>query len=114
MLALGRKPVATTEWYGKQPYAVWPWATEALGDAKPTVLSTSDGFEFEKVASLQPDLIIGTNSGMKASDYKKFSELAPTLYFVTPLSLLYVAGHLPAALKDADAGNSPKELTGAA
>ncbi|GAB6900631.1 ABC transporter substrate-binding protein [Kineosporia succinea] len=79
VLGLGFTPVATTEWYGEQPYAVWPWAQEALGDAKPTVLSTADGFQFEKIAALAPDLIIGTNSGMKESDYEKFSELAPTL-----------------------------------
>ncbi len=79
VLGLGVKPIATTEWYGEKPYAVWPWATEALGDAKPTVLSNSDGFQFEKIAALQPDLIIGTNSGMKESDYQKFSQLAPTL-----------------------------------
>jgi iron complex transport system substrate-binding protein len=24
VLALGEKPIATTEWYGEQPYAVWP------------------------------------------------------------------------------------------
>jgi iron complex transport system substrate-binding protein len=39
VLALGEKPIATTEWYGEQPYAVWPWARRALGAAKPTVLS---------------------------------------------------------------------------
>ena len=37
VLALGDKPIATTEWYGEQPHAVWPWAREALGDAKPIV-----------------------------------------------------------------------------
>ena len=26
VLALGFKPIATTEWYGEQPHAVWPWA----------------------------------------------------------------------------------------
>ena len=25
LLALGVAPIATTEWYGDQPYAVWPW-----------------------------------------------------------------------------------------
>jgi iron complex transport system substrate-binding protein len=79
VLALGHKPIATTEWYGKQPYAVWPWATAALGDAKPEVLSTSDGFQFERIAALRPDLIIGTNSGMKRADYDKLSALAPTI-----------------------------------
>jgi iron complex transport system substrate-binding protein len=79
VLALGHKPIATTEWYGEQPYAVWPWAREALGDAKPTVLDASDGFQFEKIATLRPDLIIGVNSGMKRADYDKLSRLAPTV-----------------------------------
>jgi iron complex transport system substrate-binding protein len=79
VLALGFVPIATTEWYGEQPSAVWPWATDKLGGAKPTVLSTADGFQFEKIAALQPDLIIGTNSGMKQGDYDKLSALAPTV-----------------------------------
>ncbi|UPK75844.1 ABC transporter substrate-binding protein [Nocardioidaceae bacterium SCSIO 66511] len=79
VLALGHTPIATTEWYGEQPYAVWPWAQDALGDAEPTVLSATDGFDFEKIATLRPDLIIGTNSGVTKDDYDKLSELAPTL-----------------------------------
>jgi iron complex transport system substrate-binding protein len=79
VLELGVVPIATTEWYGEQPSAVWPWAQEKLGGAKPTVLSTADGFQFEKVASLEPDLIIGTNSGMTKEDYDKFSAIAPTV-----------------------------------
>jgi len=39
VLALGVAPVATTEWYGEQPGALFPWAREKLGDrALPTVL----------------------------------------------------------------------------
>lgn len=79
VLALGYKPIATTEWYGKQRYAVWPWARKALGNAKPTVLTTADGLQFEKIANLRPDLIIGTNAGMKRGDYKKLSAIAPTV-----------------------------------
>jgi iron complex transport system substrate-binding protein len=79
ILALGFKPIATTEWYGEQPYAVWPWAREALGDAKPVVLTAADGFAFEKIAALRPDVIIGTNSGMKQGDYEKLSAIAPTI-----------------------------------
>ena len=26
LLAVGVVPVATTEWFGGEPYAVWPWA----------------------------------------------------------------------------------------
>ena len=79
VLALGYKPIATTEWYGGQPYAVWPWARDELGAAKPTVLDVSDGFQFEKIAGLRPDLIIGVNAGMDRTDYKKLSRLAPTI-----------------------------------
>ncbi|MFT4051903.1 MAG: ABC transporter substrate-binding protein [Microbacterium sp.] len=79
LLELGIVPIATTEWYGEQPYAVWPWATDLLGDAQPTVLSIDDGFEFEKIASLEPDLIIGTNAGMTEEDYEKLSAIAPTV-----------------------------------
>lgn len=79
LLALGHTPIATTEWYGNQPGAVWPWAQRLLGDAQPVVLRASDGFDFERIAALEPDLLIGTNSGMEQDDYDKLSALAPTI-----------------------------------
>jgi iron complex transport system substrate-binding protein len=79
LLELGVTPVATTEWYGEQPYAVWPWAADLLGDAEPEVLHTTDGFEYEKIASLRPDLIVGTNAGLDEETYEKLSEIAPTV-----------------------------------
>jgi iron complex transport system substrate-binding protein len=79
VLALGYQPIATTEWYGERPYAVWPWATAALGDAKPTVLHAADGPDFEAIAKLRPDLIIATNSGIDKKAYKKLSALAPVI-----------------------------------
>ena len=79
VLQLGYKPIATTEWYGDQPYAVWPWAQAALGDSKPTVLENADGFDVEKLAELRPDLIIGVNSGMDKKAYEQLSKLAPTI-----------------------------------
>ena len=79
VLELGYKPIATTEWYGKQPSAVWPWAQDLLGDAKPTVLENADGFDYERIAGLAPDLIIGTNAGIVRKDYDKLSRIAPTI-----------------------------------
>ena len=79
VLALGIVPVGVTEWYGDRPSATWPWAHEALGGAEPTVLSATDGFEFEKIASLRPDLIVGTNAGMTRADYDTLSVIAPTI-----------------------------------
>src|SRR5687768_4653152 len=79
VLQLGYKPVATTEWYGEQPYAVWPWAQEALGDAKPEVLSQADGLDLEKIATLRPDLIIGVNAGLEQKTYDQLTKIAPTI-----------------------------------
>jgi iron complex transport system substrate-binding protein len=79
LLELGVTPVAVTEWYGDQPFATWPWAQELLGDAEPEVLSQADGIEFERIAGLDPDLIIGTNSGMTEKDYELLSAIAPTV-----------------------------------
>lgn len=79
LLQLGVKPVAVTDWYGDQPYATWPWATSLLGDDKPKVLDSTDGFEYEKIAGLNPDLIIGTNAGMTQETYEQLSQIAPTV-----------------------------------
>jgi len=79
VLALGSKPIATTEWYGDRPGAIWPWARRAMGAANPKVLKATDGIPIEKVAALRPDLIIGTNSGMTRADYEKLSRFAPTI-----------------------------------
>ncbi|TWD81899.1 iron complex transport system substrate-binding protein [Kribbella amoyensis] len=80
LLALGVTPVGTTEWFGEKPGALFPWAKEKLGDGPvPTVLSDKDGIQFEKIAALRPDLIIGLYSGITADDYKKLTAIAPTV-----------------------------------
>jgi iron complex transport system substrate-binding protein len=80
LLALGIVPVATTEWYGKHPGAIFPWAEGALGDApRPEVLDFTDGIEFEKIAGLRPDLIVAVYSGLAKKDYDTLSRIAPTI-----------------------------------
>src|SRR5918996_2951065 len=80
LLALGIVPVATTEWYGKHPGAIFPWAEHALGDApRPEVLDFTDGIEFEKIAGLRPDLILAVYSGLTQKDYDTLSKIAPTI-----------------------------------
>ncbi|WP_081795392.1 ABC transporter substrate-binding protein [Nocardioides sp. URHA0020] len=79
LLQLGVVPVGVTEWYGEQPDATWPWAHDLLGGAHPEVLSVADGFEFEKIAALEPDLIVGTNAGLTKKDYRLLSAIAPTV-----------------------------------
>lgn len=80
LLALGVVPVATTEWYGEHPGAIFPWAKEALGSAKvPAVLSSTDGYEIEKIAAQRPDVIIAVYSGLKKKDYDSLSKIAPVV-----------------------------------
>ena len=70
LLALGIVPVATTEWFGDHPGAIFPWAKDELGDAAvPTVLTSEDGIEIEKVAAQRPDLIVGVYSGITKKEY---------------------------------------------
>ena len=38
-----------------------------------------DGFDFERIAALEPDLIIGTNAGIDEPAYEKLSAIAPTI-----------------------------------
>ena len=102
LLQLGVVPVGVTEWYGEQPSAIWPWARDLLGDAEPEVLTTSNGFEFEKIAALEPDLIVGTNAGITKKDYELLSAIAPTVTNV-PGSPGYVSSWQDQALQVARA-----------
>jgi iron complex transport system substrate-binding protein len=78
LLALGVTPIAVRDWYGDQPFATWPWAQDELGDATPTVLPSTD-LNFEQIAALKPDLIVGVYSGITDTDYETLSKIAPTL-----------------------------------
>jgi iron complex transport system substrate-binding protein len=80
LLALGVVPVATTEWFGKHPGAIFPWAKDKLGSAKvPTVLTNTDGMEIEKIAAQRPDLILAVYSGMTKKEYDALSKIAPVV-----------------------------------
>jgi len=80
LLALGVVPVATTEWFGEHPGAIFPWAREALGDApEPEVLDYTDGIQYERIAAQQPDLILAIYSGLTQKDYDTLSKIAPVV-----------------------------------
>lgn len=79
LLAVGVVPIAVTDWFGDQPFAVWPWAQSRLGDAKPTVLKLDDGIPVRQIAGLKPDLIVATNAGLDADTYAQLAAIAPTL-----------------------------------
>src|SRR4051812_11592466 len=59
MLALGVKPVGATDWFGERPYGNWPWSDAKWGTDRPEVISDGNEVNYEKIAALRPDLIIG-------------------------------------------------------
>jgi iron complex transport system substrate-binding protein len=79
LLALGIVPIAITNWFGDQPFGVWPWARSKLGNAKPVVLSLDNGIQVHQIAGLKPDLIVATDAGVDQDTYQKLSAIAPTL-----------------------------------
>jgi iron complex transport system substrate-binding protein len=80
LLALGVTPVAVREWFGEQPYAVWPWAQDELADGKPQVLQMPYGeLDFEALAALNPDVFSATHSGITQEEYDTLSQMAPVV-----------------------------------
>lgn len=79
LLAVGVVPIAITNWWGDQPFGVWPWATPKLGGAAPEVLDLSNGIQIDRIGALKPDLIVATNAGVDEDTYKKLSKIAPTI-----------------------------------
>jgi iron complex transport system substrate-binding protein len=79
LLAVGVVPVAITNWWGDQPFGVWPWAMGRLGGAQPEVLDLSNGIQIDRIGALKPDLIVAINAGLDGDTYKRLSEIAPTI-----------------------------------
>ena len=79
LLAVGVVPIAVTNWWGDQPFGVWPWALPKLSGAQPEVLDLTNGIQIDRIAALKPDLIVATNAGVDEDTYKKLSEIAPTI-----------------------------------
>ncbi|QFU93180.1 iron-siderophore ABC transporter substrate-binding protein [Amycolatopsis sp. YIM 10] len=80
LLSVGVVPVATSEFVGEFPGAIGPWATQKLNGAPlPEVMKGTTDPQFEKIASLRPDLILGLYSGMTQEHYDKLAKIAPTV-----------------------------------
>jgi iron complex transport system substrate-binding protein len=84
VLAFGVSPIAVTDWYGDHPAATWEWAQDELGDAEPAVLNQGAftgeaAYDYEEIAALDPDLIIGLYTDMDEDQYSTLSEIAPTI-----------------------------------
>lgn len=54
---------------------------EELGGEAPEQYSETDGIDFEAIAALTPDVILGVYSGLTQEDYDRLSEIAPTVAY---------------------------------
>lgn len=79
VLALGVAPVGVREWFGGHPGALWSWARDELGDDPLPEVLPVDELNFEQIAALETDLILGVNSGLTEQEYETLSEIAPTV-----------------------------------
>lgn len=84
VFALGVTPVGVTDWYGDYPFATWLWARDELGDARPAVLNKGEFTgavepDFEAIAVLRPDVILGLYTGVTRNQYDTLSQIAPTV-----------------------------------
>jgi iron complex transport system substrate-binding protein len=80
VLAFGVKPVGVMPWFGEDTDTTWPWIQDAWGDTEPTYVSTEGGqINYEKVASLRPDLILGLYAKLDKHSYELLSAIAPTV-----------------------------------
>ncbi|MFF9350149.1 iron-siderophore ABC transporter substrate-binding protein [Streptomyces sp. NPDC014734] len=87
ILAFGIKPVGMVDQYpnpaGTSPdvNTQWPWVKDKWGDIRPEVIMSNGdtGPNYEKIASLRPDLIIAVYSEIDRAAYEKLSRIAPTV-----------------------------------
>lgn len=84
-LALGVAPVGASklDWGGnKHGSAEWfDQKLDKLDADAPQRYDDSDGAPVEKIAKLNPDLILATNSGVTKKEYKKLSKIAPVVAY---------------------------------
>lgn len=85
-LALGVVPVgmAAVSWGDDNGNGVMPWVEDKLAELNadtPVLFDETDGIDFEKVASTNPDVILASYSGLSEEDYKTLSKIAPVVAY---------------------------------
>ncbi|WP_158574086.1 ABC transporter substrate-binding protein [Streptomyces triticagri] len=76
-ISLGVEPVGAA----KDPFAksgVSPWLSDKL-DSETELINTTPDMPFEKIAALEPDLILATGDYGISKNYARLSQIAPTL-----------------------------------
>lgn len=78
VIALGKTPVGIPR-YRFFADGMFPWNAEHLRQATPALLDSE--IDYEQIAALQPDLILGIYSGIDLLAYKRLSLIAPTVVY---------------------------------
>jgi iron complex transport system substrate-binding protein len=81
-LALGVVPVGMQDMSTDAGVAggILPWDEPKLHGAEPTLLKVStDSIPYEKILALKPDVILAVYSGITSQQYRKLSDIAPTV-----------------------------------
>ena len=78
VLALGKTPVGMSR-YRFFESGIFPWNEALLGGTRPHLLDGA--IDYEEIAALRPDLILGIYSGIDDHAYKRLSSIAPTVVY---------------------------------
>ncbi|HST43054.1 MAG TPA: iron-siderophore ABC transporter substrate-binding protein [Conexibacter sp.] len=78
VLALGVVPVGLIKWIPEWERGVGPWSLRALGDARPELFEGQE-IPFERIAALQPDLILAVGHDLRTADRDRLAEVAPVV-----------------------------------
>ncbi|MEJ8277564.1 iron-siderophore ABC transporter substrate-binding protein [Pseudonocardia spirodelae] len=80
LLAVGIAPVGIVDWFSQPPAGNrWAWQEQGFAGATPEVVGVREDYRLEKIAALEPDLIIASYSGMTREQYDQVSQIAPTV-----------------------------------
>lgn len=82
VLALGSVPVGMEKFSGDGiENDILPWDADVLDGATPTLLTSNPEVPFEQILALEPDAILAVYSGITEEDYRRLSDIAPTVAF---------------------------------
>lgn len=79
LLALGVLPFAMPR-YSQFGIGILPWVKEKIGDAKP-ILIGQGLIDFERIALIEPDLILAVRTNIDAQAWKRLQRIAPTIAY---------------------------------
>lgn len=79
VLALGIVPVAVNQWYPTMDRGVGEWAEPLLAGQNPEFVRDGADLAFERILALEPDVILALYYDMDTPDYRRLSEIAPTV-----------------------------------